>query len=816
MGRRCSQRHGIAASLSIALAALAALALTPAAQAWWSDPSVELTAPSQAVILRDGGVRVTVRSARGFVAPVAVAARGRGLVAAGLVRLRRGAGSATLRLLPRGRALIAACRPTVLVARAIGARDAEQLYVDSARCRSQAPVIDVTAGCDPLDASDCLHPFPNDLFTVRDRSTATGRRLALREDAMPVNNVGKHVDPTDIDRFDGFSPGNLIVTHVPGLDNQAAFKRTGLVPITDMARAYDRRQPAVLIDAATGKRQLIWAEIDSNASKPADVNLILRPGRNLAEGHRFIVALRRLRDADGNILQPSTAFRLYRDRIVGDQPEIERRRAHMEDVFARLKRAGVGRRNLYLAWDFTVASERSLSERMLKIRDDAFAQLGDRNLADRRVTGVSPKFEVTNVTNWAPCGDDGCQAGEDPDIRSRVEGTIDVPCYLDQPGCPPGSKFALGPDGLPTRTPGNIMKARFVCNIPQSVVQNGVVRKLRPALYGHGLLGDAFEVNARNVRQLGNENGVLVCATDWSGMSEDDLFNVGGILFDLSKFPTMADRLQQGFLNFLYLGRALSHPQGLVTAPQMQVDGKPIIDTTQLGYYGNSQGGIMGGALTALAPDFTRSVLYVPGMNYSTLLTRSVDFSDYAQFLYLAYPEQGQRQLLFALMQLMWDRGEPNGYAEHMTGDPLPNTPRHEVLIEMSYGDHQVANVTTEVEARTIGAPVRRPSLDPGRSPDVTPQFGIPTLGGLPQRHGNAFIVWDIGPLRTENGVQLGTPSPPTTNTPPSIGVDPHDTVIRSEARIRRQIAEFMHPGGSLIEVCGNKPCYAAGWTGAP
>ena len=34
----------------------------------------------------------------------------------------------------------------------------------------------------------------------------------------------------------------------------------------------------------------------------------------------------------------------------------------------------------------------------------------------------------------------------------------------------------------------------------------------------------------------------------------------------------------------------------------------------------------MGGALTALAPDFDRAVLGVPGMNYSTLLRRSVDF----------------------------------------------------------------------------------------------------------------------------------------------------------------------------------------------
>ena len=38
----------------------------------------------------------------------------------------------------------------------------------------------------------------------------------------------------------------------------------------------------------------------------------------------------------------------------------------------------------------------------------------------------------------------------------------------------------------------------------------------------------------------------------------------------------------------------------------------------------------MGGALTAVAPDFNRAVLGVPGMNYSTLLQRSVDFDTYA------------------------------------------------------------------------------------------------------------------------------------------------------------------------------------------
>ena len=64
-----------------------------------------------------------------------------------------------------------------------------------------------------------------------------------------------------------------------------------------------------------------------------------------------------------------------------------------------------------------------------------------------------------------------------------------------------------------------------------------------------------------------------------------------------------------------------------------------MIDTTRLFYDGNSQGGIMGGGLTAVAPDFDRAVLGVPGMNYSTLLQRSVDFDTYAADHHPELPE---------------------------------------------------------------------------------------------------------------------------------------------------------------------------------
>ena len=171
------------------------------------------------------------------------------------------------------------------------------------------------------------------------------------------------------------------------MDTPEAFAKTGSVPITDMARYLDPNTPIVVIDAATGERQMIWTELDSNASTPADTDLLIHWGRNLLDGHRYIVAMRDLKDSAGETIPAPPGFRLYRDKVPTAYPVIEKRRAHMEGLFRKLKSAGIGRSNLYMAWDFTVASTRNLSERMLHIRDDALAQLGDTTPGDGVIDG---------------------------------------------------------------------------------------------------------------------------------------------------------------------------------------------------------------------------------------------------------------------------------------------------------------------------------------------------------------------------------------------------------------------------------------------
>jgi hypothetical protein len=656
-----------------------------------------------------------------------------------------------------------------------------------------------SSACDLTDPAVCLYPWPNDLFTKRDSTTDTGRRLDIARTSMPQNKDGVAVDPTDMNRADGFSPGSALLTKVPGLDNPAAATASHLPPLTDLSRGLSWISPVVVINARTGKRHPIWAELDSTATTDASRILIVRPAVNFKEGEHYIVALRNLKTATGQTIQPSPRFRKYRDRIRTRNWDIEKRRGHFERLFHKLGKAGVGRHSLYLAWDFTVASERSLAGRMLSIRDRAFASLGDNNLGDLKVEGGSPAFTVDSVTNLTPAQDDR--------IARRVEGTFTVPCFMTK-ACAPGGQFTFDANGLPEQH--GTTTAKFTCNIPRSTLTSARFPKARPALYGHGLLGSRGEVNAGNVRAMSDEYGFLFCATEWAGFSGEDIGQIVTTISDFSLFNSVADRMQQGFLNQLFLGRALIHPQGFSSNAAFQRNGQSLIDASRLYYDGNSQGAIMGGGLTAVAPDFQRAVLGVTGMNYSTLLQRSVDFDTYSALIYPAYPKEIDRQLLFGAVQLLWDRGEADGYAQHMTADPLANTPPHAVLLHSAFGDHQVSDTTAEVEARTIGAYGLRPILDPGRSP--WPRFQlIPSPPSVPF-YGSALVLWDTGPTRTEGTEVVGTDAPPVGNLPNRTGDDPHDNV-RAMPAARLQKAAFLI-NGLIVDVCGGGPCYAGTWTG--
>ena len=148
-------------------------------------------------------------------------------------------------------------------------------------------------------ARQSMLPWPNDALTKRDRSTDTGRRLDLPRSLMPRNKDGVPIDPTDMNRADGFSPGSMIIVKVPGLNNDEALRRSHLPSLRDLSASLRKRSPVVVFNARTGKRHPVWAELDSNATSDANRVLIIRPAKNFTEGERYVVVLRNLKDRNG-------------------------------------------------------------------------------------------------------------------------------------------------------------------------------------------------------------------------------------------------------------------------------------------------------------------------------------------------------------------------------------------------------------------------------------------------------------------------------------------------------------------------------------
>ncbi|PLW81317.1 hypothetical protein CWI75_15905 [Kineobactrum sediminis] len=672
--------------------------------------------------------------------------------------------------------------------------------------------------CEILDAVNCMFPWPSDAFTVADDNTDTGLRVNLVRESLPANKQGVRVDPAEWNRNDGFSPSQMILTQIPGVD----LEQTGAPLITDLEASLEGDSPVVVIRASTGEQHLVFAELDANTDDPAEQTFIIRPMVQFERGERYIVALRNLRDSAGETLPAPEVFRALRDATITDNDVIEGRRPVMEALFTELEDAGIARDELYLAWDFTIASTRNITERILHIRDEAFADLG----------GAAPSYLIQSITDFAPCVEGACQAGEDAQIAREVAGTYLVPGFLDTADGAPGSAFHYDEpnDGLPDRLNGtSTFVANFICRIPRSVAEDFSAAPkavARPSLYGHGLLGSAREVRGgtrQNVDIMADDHQMMFCATDWSGFAGEDAGFAINVLQDFSLINAFFDRQQQGLLNFMFLARLLKHDAGFVADPAFRAQDMPVFDNSTVFYDGNSQGGILGGALMGVIQDVTRGVLGVPGMSYSFLLRRSVDFEAFKPFFSGSgtgdtgggYPSIKDQSFLLSMAQMLWDRAESSGYVHHIEREVLPNTPSHAVLLQVAFGDHQVSMWSAEFMARTIGAKLRIPATETGRHPDSNPYVALePVPTG--DFTGSVITIWDDGPLGG-GAIDGGTAPPPVTNTPPfepDFGEDPH-SLPRREPAAQLQKSGFLRPDGvgKFVDTCPpDLPCTTNGY----
>jgi hypothetical protein len=604
-----------------------------------------------------------------------------------------------------------------------------------------------------------------------------------------------------------------------------------------------------LIDAVTGERIPHFLENDVHAvgQYAARQATFLRPGKSLLPGHHYIIAMRNLVAPGGGAVAPEPTFRTLRDGAPTTIPQLEARRAYFDTkVFPVLEANGIPRANLVLAFDFTVSSDGDLTAEMLSMRDQAFDWIASQP--------AGSLFTVTSTRELSSCSSPNDLAWRE------IKGTFRAPNFLTvddfttpkvaaDPIATPDlvGYLAHADDGTPQQT--GVLDVPFGIALPCSArhaAKSGVV-------LGHGLFGDGTAFAADLLTGLqdflpgliqsgvippGSGLDLIAAGTHWSGLSSlevpplpdnipGDLQEIladpvllqqliavlnsfiGQIFLDFDKFEALPDRLRQGQLHALVLGRLLhdgvfnAHPcfQRLDPLPASCMTSAVndpslgVIAVSQPTYYfGASLGGIMGLMFAGLSPDVERVGVNVPAINFSLLLQRSFAFAPFGEFLNIFEADPLKQALGLQVLHEIWVRGESAGYATHITGfpnAPLPGTNAKRVLLSPGRYDSVVNPLGAQIAAATMGVPNMQGSVE----------TNLPLLPDVASPQDSAHVLYDTGSyVLGEDDAFI----PPLANEPPADDggdCNPHGRVAVIPAALL-QLQAFLTPDGVIENFC--------------
>jgi len=311
------------------------------------------------------------------------------------------------------------------------------------------------------------------------------------------------------------------------------------------------------------------------------------------------------------------------------------------------------------------------------------------------------------------------------------------------------------------------MDVKFIVFIPCSIINDPSPSFVMQ--YGHGLFGDRTEALYHYVTTPSNKHRWIIVTTDWYGFGRFDLLQ---IVHDALSHPealiSSPDYVAQSFLNGIGMMRLLSN-QSLITHTSMLGKGDTVVGEER-GFYGNSFGGIVGGAYVGLSKEFNRGVLGVPGTPFTLLLTRSFLFLPFKALFHLEFHSWREIRLILSLVQTVFDPVECGGWVHDMSS----NTPPKSILVHAGIGDARVAVVAAELLSRSLNASLVYPETSP--------------VSGLNVRQapfsGSAFVEWDYAD--TVQPQSILEPIPAVTDT--------HECV-RREPEAQEQIDVFLRTG---------------------
>lgn len=538
-------------------------------------------------------------------------------------------------------------------------------------------------GCDPIDPTACLYPFPSSHFLRTDPTTETQYRVAFGPKSLMKTMDGGRISPTLWNELDGFSTIAPLLFYLPGAVNNT------FIPHTDIGRYLEPDASTIILNVVSGQRVAHWTELDMvDSSEPS---IVMQPAVPLEHSTRYMAVVRHLRDSSGQLIHRSPAFAS----LMGGDPnaahDIKRYDQYHNELIPAMQAAGINIDEVQLAWDFVTVSSATNHGRYEAMRTTAMA--------------YNPLVEVVREEQ-GNCDVSGTQIGR------SITAKLTVPNFLTQkwkrggflPRSSPGVRGPIVQSGESS----TYVLIRVPCSLTEREHPQAAVQVVQ---YGHGLFGSRQEVTSGWIGEWLNSEKMVFFASDWFGMSKFDKLKVMRIILsDLSHFATIPESTLQGWANKVVVYKSMLSGQ---LRQFLQNSGISLVPHhSNIPYYGISQGGVVGGGYVASSPYISRATLGVPGSPFALLLSRSHDF-DAFHYLF-TFSLYGWRDIRIALglMQQLWDQGESAGWLSYMQQHPS-SVPNKTVLIQDAHGDAQVTILGAQLMARAFQAKNVVPAIQP-------------------------------------------------------------------------------------------------------
>jgi hypothetical protein len=660
--------------------------------------------------------------------------------------------------------------------------------------------------CDPLDETECWLPFPSFHALKADESTETGWRVNLQGKLLPPLKSRVRIQPEFFNRLDGFSTMAPMMFYVRGLKEAHEAGLGQLKGSNYISESVTDGSITLLLDVEAATLVPHTAEIDYLDGKNPLVMMF--PSKPLNHNRHYAVAVVNAKDAKGERLPPTAGMKVLLGAVTdsdtqrGSFYDVSRRSRYMDVLIPSLEKAAVwfdftdDPGSLQLLFDFHTISEESQLGPVRAVRDGTVQQISSIDWNWKQHVHTIRQIDYDCDANGAI-------------LARTVHAELDVPWFLDQYGSGARAAF-LDETAVASGRSTRLGVSKFVVHIPCSLKAAALgrddsvgVKPLRAVMeYGHGLFGNREEASEDHLVQMAHDEGYVITAMDWRGMSSYDLLMVVKVLISMPRlFQAVRDNLIQGYACKYALQHFSRHALLSVDWLTFQHPGNrtslaapksvPTLDNKLPAhvFYGISQGGILGAGYTALSGVtglIDRGVLGSPGTPFALIMTRSRDFLTYDKLLLLDFYDNRHVRMLLTLVQMAWDSVEASGVLATPVNEPYPR-----ILIQAGLGDVIVPTTASEALGRAFNA---------SSLPDSPRQiFGVPTAPAADNS--------DDGPHATLTEVMYDREFHGLTEDNAVAARNWIHFCLRKDKAMISQLSEFINTG-RVVDPCTNDGCH--------